>query len=71
MYGFDGIIAACLVAVKQIMPDNEITLLGFIRFRVKVRLTCQCSPAGARDTAVHSMYPHTGSFACRQGEVSS
>ncbi|CAL8468418.1 g7958 [Coccomyxa elongata] len=34
--GFEGIVAACLVAIKQIMPDNEIMLLtGVIRFRVK------------------------------------
>ncbi len=37
MSGFEGIVAACLVAIKQIMPDNEIMLLtGVIRFRVKV-----------------------------------
>lgn len=35
--GFEGIVAACLVAIKQIMPDNEIMLLtGVIRFRAKV-----------------------------------
>jgi len=35
--GSEGIIAGCLVAVKQLMPENEVTLLGFIRFRAKVR----------------------------------
>ena len=34
--GFQGIIAACLVAVKQVMPEDEITVLSFIRFRAKV-----------------------------------
>lgn len=34
--GFQAICAGCLVAVKQIMPDNEVTLLGFIRFRAKL-----------------------------------
>ncbi len=43
--GSEGIIAGCLVAVKQLMPENEVTLLGFIRFRAKVgsrskRLEC-------------------------------
>ncbi|EIE19425.1 DUF1751-domain-containing protein [Coccomyxa subellipsoidea C-169] len=34
--GFEGVVAGCLVAIKQIMPDNEIMLLtGVIRFRVK------------------------------------
>lgn len=37
MSGFEGIVAGCLVAIKQIMPDNEIMLLtGVIRFRAKV-----------------------------------
>ena len=35
--GSEGIVAGCLVAVKQLMPENEVTLLGFIRFRAKVR----------------------------------
>ncbi|KAK9845713.1 hypothetical protein WJX81_000351 [Elliptochloris bilobata] len=34
--GSEGIIAGCLVAVKQLMPENEVTLLGFIRFRAKL-----------------------------------
>ena len=34
--GFEGVLAGCLVALKQIMPDNELVLLKFIRFRVKV-----------------------------------
>ena len=35
--GFEGVLAGCLVALKQIMPDNEVVVLKFIRFRVKVR----------------------------------
>jgi hypothetical protein len=34
--GFEGVIAGCLVAVKQILPENEVVLLGVIRFRAKV-----------------------------------
>ncbi|KAK9797058.1 hypothetical protein WJX73_010621 [Symbiochloris irregularis] len=34
--GFQGVCAGCLVAVKQIMPDNEVLILGFIRFRAKL-----------------------------------
>eukprot|EP00884_Botryococcus_braunii_P011854 jgi/Botrbrau1/2066/Bobra.0047s0031.1 len=33
--GFHGVIAACLVALKQILPDNEVTLLALIKFRAK------------------------------------
>lgn len=33
--GFSGGIAALLVAVKQIIPDNDVTLLNFIHFRAK------------------------------------
>ena len=35
--GFEGVLAGCLVALKQIMPDNELVLLKVIRFRVKVQ----------------------------------
>ena len=35
--GFEGVLAGCLVALKQIMPDNEVVVLKVIRFRVKVR----------------------------------
>jgi hypothetical protein len=35
--GAHGVVAACLVAVKQIMPDSEVTLLAMIKFRAKVR----------------------------------
>ena len=34
--GAHGILAACLVALKQVLPDNEVTLLGWIKFRVRV-----------------------------------
>ena len=34
--GFEGVLAGCLVALKQIMPDNEVVVLKVIRFRVKV-----------------------------------
>jgi membrane associated rhomboid family serine protease len=37
--GFHGLIAAMLVAVKQIMPQHEVKLLGVLKFRVKVRAT--------------------------------
>ena len=40
--GFEGVVAACLVAVKQIIPDNEITVFSFIRFRAKVCPACTC-----------------------------
>ncbi len=39
--GSEGIVAGCLVAVKQLMPENEVTLLGFIRFRAKVWGPCK------------------------------
>jgi len=39
--GFHGVIAGCLVAVKQLIPDTEVTLLRVIRFHAKVGL-----PAG-------------------------
>lgn len=36
--GFDAGVAALLVAVKQLIPDNEVALLGgALRFRAKVR----------------------------------
>lgn len=34
--GFHGIVAACLVAVKQLIPETEVTLLRIIRFHAKV-----------------------------------
>jgi hypothetical protein len=42
MTGFEGVVAACLVAVKQNLPENEVVLLGVIKFRAKV-LVCQQS----------------------------
>ena len=45
--------AACLVAVKQIMPDNEVVLLGFIRFRAKVCRSCPKCPASP--AAMHAV----------------
>ena len=38
--GFEGVLAGCLVALKQIMPDNEVVILKLIRFRVKVGSHC-------------------------------
>ena len=32
--GAHGILAAALVALKQVTPDSEVTLLGTIKFRV-------------------------------------
>lgn len=34
--GFHGVISGCLVGVKQLMPDQEIALLYFLKFRAKV-----------------------------------
>lgn len=33
--GAHGVLAAALVALKQVTPDSEVTLLGSIKFRVK------------------------------------
>ncbi|KAK9829700.1 hypothetical protein WJX72_007428 [[Myrmecia] bisecta] len=33
--GFHGVLAGCLVAIKQIMPDSEVTLLVVLKFRAK------------------------------------
>lgn len=33
--GFHGVLAGCLVAVKQLIPDTEVTLLRVIRFHAK------------------------------------
>ena len=38
MSGFQGIVAGCLVGVLQVMPDDAITVLSFIKFRAKVCL---------------------------------
>lgn len=34
--GFQGVVAGLLVGLKQIMPENDVTLLGYVRFRAKV-----------------------------------
>ena len=34
--GFQGVFAGLLVGLKQIMPENDVTLLGYVRFRAKV-----------------------------------
>jgi hypothetical protein len=34
--GFHGLLAALLVAVKQIMPDHEVILAGFLRLKAAV-----------------------------------
>ncbi len=34
--GFHGLLGALLVAVKQIMPDHELKLLGFLQLKTKV-----------------------------------
>ena len=36
--GFQGILAGLLVALKQTIPDTDVTLLRVIKFRAKVRL---------------------------------
>ena len=36
--GFQGILAGLLVALKQTIPDSDVTLLRVIKFRAKVRL---------------------------------
>ena len=34
--GFQGVFAGLLVGVKQIMPENDVTLVGYVKFRAKV-----------------------------------
>ena len=34
--GFQGVFAGLLVGLKQIMPENDVTLLGYVKFRAKV-----------------------------------
>ena len=34
--GFHGIFAGLLVALKQVLPESEVTLVGFLKFRAKV-----------------------------------
>lgn len=33
-------VAGLLVGVKQIMPENDVTLFGYVKFRAKVSGTC-------------------------------
>ena len=33
---FHGVVAAFVVAIKQLMPEHEVRLMGVIRFRLKV-----------------------------------
>ncbi len=42
--GFHGLAAAMLVAVKQIMPQHELKLLGFLKLRVKASKQANGSP---------------------------
>lgn len=35
--GFQGVFAGLLVGLKQIMPENDVTLVGYVKFRAKVR----------------------------------
>ena len=35
--GFQGILAGLLVALKQVIPENEVTLLQVFKLRAKVR----------------------------------
>jgi hypothetical protein len=35
-YGFHGLLGGMLVAVKQIMPDHEVKLLGLVQLKTKV-----------------------------------
>ena len=63
--GFQGIIGACLVAVKQVMPEDEITVLSFIRFRAKVRAIKLCLLL-ARAPCVSVRRPQMGTLAHAQ-----
>ena len=40
MGGFEAGAAALMVAVKQQLPDNEVALLSFFKFRAKVCVWC-------------------------------
>ena len=43
--GFHGMVAAFLVAIKQLMPEQELTLFGVFKFRAKVTALCCASTA--------------------------
>lgn len=34
--GFQGVFAGLVVGLKQIMPENDVTLVGYVKFRAKV-----------------------------------
>lgn len=36
--GFQGVFAGLLVGLKQIMPENDVTLVGYVKFRAKVNI---------------------------------
>lgn len=39
--GFQGVFAGLLVGLKQIMPENDVTLVGYVKFRAKVCMQAQ------------------------------
>lgn len=52
--GFHGLLGALLVAVKQIMPDHELKLLGFLQLKTKVGFS---TAAIAMDCSSQSTQP--------------
>lgn len=40
--GFHGIVAGCLVAVKQLIPDTEVTLVRVVKFQARVIIPPRC-----------------------------
>ncbi len=41
--GFQGVFAGLLVGLKQIMPENDVTLVGYVKFRAKVNVATYTS----------------------------
>ncbi len=41
--GFQGVFAGLLVGLKQIMPENDVTLVGYVKFRAKVNIASDTS----------------------------
>ena len=39
--GFQGVFAGLLVGLKQIMPENDVTLVGYVKFRAKVNMASE------------------------------
>ena len=39
--GFQGVFAGLLVGLKQIMPENDVTLVGYVKFRAKVNIASE------------------------------